>query len=30
MVVMSKNGGKRIGRELVQKPFPGGTGDRED
>ena len=30
MMVMSKNRGKRIGRELVQKPFPGGTGDSED
>ena len=30
MMVMSENSGKRIGRELVQKPFPGGTGDRED
>ena len=26
MMVMSENSGKRIGRELVQKPFPGGTG----
>ena len=30
MMVMSKNRGKRIGRELVQKPFPGSTRDSED
>ena len=30
MMVMDKNRGKRIGRELVQEPFPRSTRDSED